>query len=71
MSEPMVDGAMVSDKGGVIEVAMVVDGQIVVFDMTRQVAAELASTIVKTLSMPYFIELTVSTPVKVRKLHTA
>ena len=47
---------MVSDKGGTIEVAVVVDGAVMVFDMTRQVAAEMASTIVKTLSLPYFIE---------------
>ena len=47
---------MVSDKGGTIEVAVVVDGTVVVFDMTRRVAAELAATITGTLALPYFIE---------------
>jgi len=51
-----VDAVMVNDRGGVLELAMVVDGKMIVFDLDRHVASALACRVTETLAKPYFVE---------------
>ena len=51
-----IDATVINDRGGIFELAMVVNGKMLVFDLERHVAAGLASKIAETLAKPYFIE---------------
>ena len=50
-----IDATVINDRGGIFELAMVVDGKMIVFDLERHVAAGLASKIAETLAKPYFV----------------
>ena len=53
-----IDATVINDRGGIFEIAMVVDGKMIVFDLERHVAAGLASKIAETLAKPYFVATT-------------
>jgi len=53
---PKIDATVINDRGGILELAMVVDGKMIIFDLERHVAASLAGRISETLAKPYFVE---------------
>ena len=53
---PKIDATVINDRGGVLELAMVVDGKMIIFDIERHVASALACRVTETLAKPYFVE---------------
>lgn len=53
---PKIDATVINDRGGVLELAMVVGGKMIVFDLDRHVASALACRVTETLAKPYFVE---------------
>ena len=51
-----IDATVINDRGGILELAMVVDGKMIVFDLERHVASALACRVTETLAKPYFVE---------------